>query len=378
MSIRRSLALAGAAALASSLVLAGAQGAMAVGTTGSPSAVAPSADKASHASLDLSLNGVPGTFIAGGDAREFTFRIDNSTKHDFVFIPLLKFRNKAGSLQAKDLKVQFQLPGGQWQTAVVAPDQSGEKNSSVLLMLGTLDAAGNPVDDDLHVVNRGTNYAIKVRASFADDSPLGRAGVIPVVFSAQLDDTSHQPVDNGRLSCDGGVGFVIKAHGGKPSPTPTPTHTGKPSPSPTSSHSGTPSPSGSGSPSGSASPTVPATASPTVPASPTGPTTEKPTTPPTNEPSPGSSSATPAPGESSGDTPGPIDFPVETPVITPPPLTPAGVSKAKAAADNGDKTLAQTGGGDDTTAIAAAGAAVLVAGVGTLVVLRRRKTGSQG
>ncbi|MFF4927053.1 LPXTG cell wall anchor domain-containing protein [Kitasatospora sp. NPDC001261] len=380
MSIRRSLALAGAAALASSLVLAGAQGAMAVGATGTPSAVASQADKASRASLDLSLNGVPGTFIAGGDAREFTFKIDNRTKHDFVFIPLLKFKNKAGSLQAKDLKVQYRLPGGEWQTAVVAPDQSGEKNSSVLMMLGTLDSSGNPVADDLLGVNRGKNVPIKVRASFTDGAPLGRAGVVPVVFAAQLDDSTHQPVDNGHLSCDGGVGFTIKAPGGKP----TPTHTGKPSPTPTQSQTGKPSPTASGSPSATATvtPTEKPTEKPTE--TPTGkptdtPTekpTEKPTTPATGEPS--DSATAPAPVESSGDTSGPIDFPVEPPVITPPPLTPAAVDKAKAAADGSDKALAQTGGGSNTTAIAATGGAVLVAGVGTLVVLRRRKSAQQG
>ncbi|MEU3568034.1 LPXTG cell wall anchor domain-containing protein [Kitasatospora sp. NPDC036755] len=376
MSIRRSLALAGAAALASSLVLAGAQGAMAVGVTGTPSAAASPADKASHASLDLSLNGVPGTFIAGGDAREFTFRIDNRTKHDFVFIPLLKFKSKAGSLQAKDLKVQYRLPGGEWQTAVVAPDQSGEKNDSVLMLLGALDGAGNPTAEDLLGVNRGKNVPIKVRASFTDGAPLGRAGVVPVVFAAELDDSSHQPVDNGHLSCDGGVGFVIKAPGGKPTPTPTSSHTGKPSPTATPTQTGKPSPTASGSPT--ATPTATSTATPTEKptGTPTEKPTEKPTTPATGEPS-GSASA-PAPAESGGDTAGPIDFPVEPPVITPPPLTPAAVDKAKAAADGNDKALAQTGGGSHTTAIAATGGAVLVAGVGTLIVLRRRKSAQQG
>ncbi|MGW3075139.1 LPXTG cell wall anchor domain-containing protein [Kitasatospora sp. NPDC001132] len=383
MSIRRSLALAGAAALASSLVLAGAQGAMAVGTPGTPSAVASQADKASHASLDLSLNNVPGTFIAGGDAREFTFKVDNRTKHDFVFIPLLKFKSKAGSLQAKDLKVQYRLPGGEWQTAVVAPDKSGEKkNDSVLMMLGTLDADGNPVGDDLLGVNRGKNVPIKVRASFADGSPLGRAGVVPVVFAAQLDDSSHQPVDNGHLSCDGGVGFVIKAPGGKPTPTPTSSHTGKPSPTPT--QTGKPSPTASSSPSATATttPTEKPTEKPTE--TPTGKPTETPTEKPTEQPTtpatgtPSGSATAPAPAESTGDTAGPIDFPVEPPVITPPPLTPAVVDKAKAAADGADKALAQTGGGDNTTVIAATGGAVLVAGIGTLVVLRRRKSAQQG
>ncbi|MFD7593355.1 LPXTG cell wall anchor domain-containing protein [Kitasatospora sp. NPDC059812] len=399
MSIRRSLALAGVAALASSLVLSGAQGAMAVGTTGSPSAAAQAAGKASHQSLDLSVNGVPGTFIAGGDARDFTFKIDNSTKHDFLFLPLLKFKNKAGSLKAKDLKVQYQLPGGQWQTGSVAADGGEDKDKSVLTLLGALGQDGNPTDDDLLVVNRGKSFSIKVRVSFASEAPLGRAGVVPVVFSAELDDETHAPVDGGHLSCDGvrGAGFVIKAGGGgKPSPTITPTHTGKPSPtastSPTASHSPTTStsPTPSHSATASTSPTATATATattstsatpsaePTTPSPSVPPTT--PTTPTTGEPSGSASASTsaPAPADGNGDTAGPIDFPVAVPTLTPPPLTPAAVTKAKAAADNGDKALAQTGGGDDTTAIAVAGGAVLLAGVGTLVALRRRKSAQQG
>ncbi|MEV7924368.1 LPXTG cell wall anchor domain-containing protein [Kitasatospora sp. NPDC088779] len=399
MPIRRSLALAGVAALASSLVLSGAQGAMAVGTTGSPSAAAQAAGKASHQSLDLSVNGVPGTFIAGGDARDFTFKIDNSTKHDFLFLPLLKFKNKAGSLKAKDLKVQYQLPGGQWQTGSVAADGGEDKDKSVLTLLGALGQDGNPTDDDLLVVNRGKSFSIKVRVSFTSEAPLGRAGVVPVVFSAELDDETHAPVDGGHLSCDGvrGAGFVIKAGGGgKPSPTISPSHTGKPSPtastsptashsatastSPTASHSATASTSPTASTSATATPSTSATpsAEPTTPSPSVPPTT--PTTPTTGEPSGSASASTsaPAPADGNGDTAGPIDFPVAVPTLTPPPLTPAAVTKAKAAADNGDKALAQTGGGDDTTAIAVAGGAVLLAGVGTLVVLRRRKSAQQG
>ncbi|MFJ3214873.1 LPXTG cell wall anchor domain-containing protein [Kitasatospora sp. NPDC086801] len=387
MSIRRSLALAGVAALTSSLVLSGAQGALAVGTTGSPSAAAQPAGKASHQSLDLSVNGVPGTFIAGGDARDFTFKIDNSTKHDFLFLPLLKFKNKAGSLKAKDLKVQYQLPGGQWQTGSVAADGGEDKDKSVLTLLGALGQDGNPTDDDLLVVNRGKSFSIKVRVSFTSEAPLGRAGVVPVVFSAELDDETHEPVDGGHLSCDGvrGAGFVIKAGGGgKPSPTITPTRTGKPSPTASTSATATHSPTASTSPTATATATATAsttatpTAEPTTPAPSVPPTT--PTAPTTGEPSGSASASTsaPAPADGNGDTAGPIDFPVAVPTLTPPPLTPAAVTKAKAAADSGDKTLAQTGGGDDTTAIAAAGGVVLLAGVGTLVVLRRRKSAQQG
>ncbi|MEU8512497.1 LPXTG cell wall anchor domain-containing protein [Kitasatospora sp. NPDC048722] len=381
MSIRRTLALAGAAALASSMVLAGAQGAMAVGATDAPSAAA-SAEKTAAQLLGLSLQGVPDTFIAGGDAREFTYRIDNPSKHDDVFFPLLKFKNKAGSLKAKDLKVEYQLPGEGWQTGAVAPGGGDGDDSAVTVLLGQVGDDQNPTDDSLLVVNRGKGLAVKVRVSFTGDAPLGRAGVVPVVFAAALDDDSHLPTGTPGFSCDGirGAGFTIK----KAAPTPT----GKPTPttttSPTATHTPTHTPTPTGSPTTSHSPTATATPSTTATATPTGTPTTQPTTPapttgsPSASPSASASTAAPAPSGSSTGAQEPIDFPVSVPKITPPKIVPAAVTKAKAAADNADKALATTGGGDDTTAIGAAGGAVLVAGIGTLVVLRRRKSAQQG
>ncbi|MFD9686424.1 LPXTG cell wall anchor domain-containing protein [Kitasatospora sp. NPDC059088] len=378
MSIRRSLALAGVAALTSSLVLTGAQGAMAVGSTGTPSAAAQAA-QANHQNLDLSVRGVPDTFVAGGDARVFSYRIQNSAKNDFVAFPLLKFKNKAGSLKAKDLKVEYQLPaglpgGGTWRTGSIAPGGGDGDDSAVLILLGGVNDGG-PADDALLYLAPGKRIDIDVRVSFTKDTPLGKAGVVPVVFSANADDES----DNGHFSCDGikGAGFTIKAGGGgKPTPTPTPTKTGKPTPttsaSPSATTTGTPT-------------TAPTTPAPTTPAPTTpAPTTSAPTTPATGTASPSASPtdsgapATPAPTASSTDVQQPIDFPVDVPKVTPPKITPAVVTKAKTAAADAGKTLATTGGGDDTTMIAAAGGAVLVAGVGTLVVLRRRKAGQQG
>lgn len=228
MSIRRSLALAGVAALTSSLVLTGAQGAMAVGSPGTPSAAAPSAaaqaEQAKHQGLDLSVRGVPDTFVAGGPARVFSYRIQNSAKNDFVAFPLLKFKNKAGTLKAKDLKVEYQLPaglpgGGTWKAGSIAPGGGDGDDSAVLILLGGV-SDGGPADDALLFVAPGKRIDIDVRVSFTKDTPLGKAGVVPVAFEANADDES----DNGHFSCDGikGAGFTIKAGGGSGKPTPSP------------------------------------------------------------------------------------------------------------------------------------------------------------
>lgn len=365
------------------MVLAGAQGAMAVGAGSAPSAAA-SAEKSAAELLGLSLQGVPNTFIAGGDAREFSYRIDNSSKHDDVFYPFLKFKNKAGSLKAKDFKVEYQLPGEGWQTGAVAPGGGDGDDSAALILLGQVDGDGNPSDDALLVVNRGKNLTIKVRVSFTGDAPLGKAGVVPVVFAAALDDDSHLPADNGGFSCDGirGAGFTIKKAAPTPTGKPTPTSTASPTHTPTHTPTPTGSPTTTHTPTATATPST--TPSTTATATPTGTPTTQPTTPapatgsPSASPSASGSTAAPAPTGGSTAAPEPIDFPVSVPTVTPPKIVPAAVTKAKAAADNADKALATTGGGDDTTAIAAAGGAVLAAGIGTLVVLRRRKSAPQG
>ncbi|MFC9325220.1 LPXTG cell wall anchor domain-containing protein [Kitasatospora sp. NPDC057015] len=367
MSIRRSFALAGAVALASSIVLGGAQGALAVGSAASPSAAA-KAEKAAHTALDLSVKGVPNEFVAGGDAREFTFTIDNATAHDFAFVPLLKFKDSKGKLHSADFKAEYQLPKTTAWLPTVPPPGVDNSDDAGLTALAALTPEGELTDDSVLFVGKGTNVTIKVRVSFTKDAPLGKAAVVPVVVSAELDDQTGEANGDGVWSCDQikGAGFVIKAP--KPVPSPSATTT-KPSPSATASSS----PSATASPSASPSPTATATQ------------TETPTTPATSPAA--STSSAPAPATSSAPAPStsttdgaqtPIDFPVNVPTVTPPKITDTAATKAKAKAEAAAKDLAATGGGSDSTPIAIAGGAVLAAGVGTLVVLRRRKSAQHG
>ena len=410
MSIRRSFALAGAVALVSSIVLGGAQGALAVGTAASPSATASATapakgDKAAHQSLDLSVHGVPNEFFAGGDAREFTFKVGNSTAHDFSLYPLLKLKSNDGKLRAKDFKVEYQLPGATtWSTGTSVPGGDGDDDASLILL------GDDAVEETSAItVKRATAATIKVRLSFTSGSPLGKAGVVPVAFFVQLDDTTGKQIGNGEFSCDGikGAAFHIRAPKPTPTKSPKPTPTKSPKPTPTKSSSATASPSATVSPSATASATASPsatvkpseTATPSESASPSATSVPSETAKPseTAEPSESASpsatatesttaapsASTPAPSVSSSSAAQlPIDFPVATPGVTLPALTPAVIAKATvvsdAAAPAKGKDLAQTGGGSDSTPIAIGGAAVLAAGVGTLVVLRRRKGAQQG
>lgn len=268
MSIRRSLALAGSVALASSIVLGGAQGALAVGSASPSATAAAKADKAAHKILDLSVKGVPNEFFAGGEAREFTFTIDNATAHDFAFVPLLKFKDNKGKLRAADFKAEYQLPKTTaWIPTVPPPGVDGSGDDAGLTALASLTPEGELTDDSVLFVGKGTNVTIKVRVSFTKDAPLGKAAVVPVVVSAELDDTTHEANGDGVWSCDQikGAGFTIKA----PKPVPSPSaSTTKPSTSPSPSATVTTSPSATTSPSTSASPSATATqtSTPTTPA----------------------------------------------------------------------------------------------------------------
>ncbi|MFC5666140.1 LPXTG cell wall anchor domain-containing protein [Kitasatospora misakiensis] len=432
ISIPRSLALAGAAALAASMALTGAQGAVAAATTGSTPAAAPQADKATARSLDLALDGVPRTFVAGGETRLFNFTVDNNTKSDFVYYPLLKFKNARGSLHAQHLKVEYQLPESldkskTWLPAAPAPGGGESDDDGVLFLLAKLiDDSVPDYANALLAVNKGSSVTVTVRVSVGKDAPLGSAGVVPVVFAAKAE--GNQPVGEGEFSCDGirGESFkIVAGGGGKPSPSATPSTskptgptagpTGKPTGSPSGSTtptapttSGSPSgtkpptgspsapvtpstgtspsasttPTGTGSPSASTTPTATgspsATTTPTGSTSPTAPGSASPSASATTAPAttaPAAPAPTGTPGDDDGGVRQPIDFPVKLPVVAPLPITPAGVAQARSKAD---KALASTGGGDDTTGIAIAGGAVLAVGVGTVVVLRRRRSAQQG
>ena len=410
MTIRRSFALAGAVALASSIVLGGAQGALAVGSASSPSVAAHAKDKAAQQALGLSVQGVPNEFFAGDEAREFTFKINNTTGSDFVLIPLLKFADAKGKLTAADFTAEYQLPGSStWAPVVLPPGASADDKG--LVTLAKLDDRGELTDDSVQYLAKNKSLTIKVRVAFHENAPVGKAGVVPVVFSARIDEETGQPTGDGEFSCDTvkSSRFTIRAP--KPAASPSPTKSGKPSESPSATV--TASPSASESVTASPSATVSETATPTVTpsatasvsesASPSAPATEEPTaTPsaPASSPAAPTSSA-PAPATSAPASPGapatsaapaspsasatvgvpspsasteaPVDFPVTTPTATPPKITDTAVTKAKAAAEAADKNLAQTGGGSDSTPMAIAGGAVLAAGIGTLVVLRRRK-----
>ncbi|WP_329493931.1 LPXTG cell wall anchor domain-containing protein [Kitasatospora herbaricolor] len=392
MSVRRSLVLAGTAALTSSALLVGVEGVALAASPSTPSAPALRFEIPAQQRLDLAVAGVPGTFTTGAAPREFGYTISNPSAHDFVAFPLLKFKNRQGDLRAADLTVEYQLPGSStWLAASVAPGGDGADDSVVILLGGT--DHGSVSDEALLAVRKGKSVTLKVRVAFAGQAPLGKAGLVPVAFSAQLDDGTGMPVDQGSFACAcevGCVGFTIKAPApATPTaipPSPTPVQTRQPSPTHSPASAPPPKPvTPSSAPPPSAKPVTPSsnhlTASPGPSASvPSGPAASP--SPTATRPGPSSASPSgtgpasptaPAPSTSEGG-PEQVSFPIATPAITPLVIPPAAVAKAKTTADTVERSLAQTGGGGDSTMVAVAGAALLGTGASSLVVFRRRRS----
>ncbi|MCX5077638.1 hypothetical protein OG321_41605 [Streptomyces sp. NBC_00424] len=213
MSVRRSLVLAGTAALTSSALLVGVGGVALAASPGTPSAPALRFKIPAQQRLDLAVARVPDAFTTGAAPQEFGYTISNSSAHDFVAFPLLKFKNRRGDLRAADLTVEYQLPGGNtWLTASVAPGGDGADDGVVILLGDT--NHGGVSDEALLAVRKGRSVTLKARTAFAGQAPLGKASLVPVAFSAQLDAGTGMPVDQGSFACAcevGSVGFSIKS-----------------------------------------------------------------------------------------------------------------------------------------------------------------------
>ncbi|WP_329581709.1 hypothetical protein OG500_18710 [Kitasatospora sp. NBC_01250] len=432
--MRRSLALAAVGTLASSAVLTGAPAALAaapfsapfsahlalpaiLATSPTPSATpATGDDQAVPAAVRprLEVQGLRDRITAGAAPTEFTVELTNPSKSDLVFYPALRVNDKAGDFDTTALTVDYRRGQQDWQPSTVPT------YLNTLRLLGPLDQNGVPAPGALIFVKAGRSVSIKVRLGLPADNPTGPAFAQFVSYWAPVD-AQRQPTQAGEMSASRPSYFCVVSPGTpKPSHSPTgsasptvepsssPTVPATPSASPSSpatppaspsapatpsappSTSASPSPSGSASPSPSPSqtpaptPSTGASATPTPSATPSRSATPAPSASATATPAP----STPAPASalpggpssspsssSSDDTVTP--FPVQPPAAAVLPIPATAVQQAQASAAADEKSLAFTGGGGDAVPIAVTGATVFALGVGTLVLLRRRKGGAR-
>ncbi|GAB2687989.1 hypothetical protein [Kitasatospora kifunensis] len=421
--MRRSLALAAVGTLASSVVLTGAPAALAaapfampaiVATGSTPPAPAPGTasssapgagtgdaqgaagesaqrqgqiDQAVPAAVRprLAVQDLRDKINAGAAPTEFTVRLTNPSHSDLVFYPALRVDDKSGDFDNAALTVDYRRGRQDWRPSTVPT------YLDTVRLLGPLDQGGVPTPDALIFVKAGTSVSIEVRLGLPADSPTGPAFAQFISYWAPVD-AEQQPTQAGEMSASRPAYFCVLPPG-TPKPSQSPTQSGSATPSPSPSATVTPSPSASADSSAtpSAKPSPSRTSSPTPSASASAPATATaaptrsatPSTPaasvsPVTVPPAGVVPVTPSPSSpSSPDTGTVTPFPVPPPAAAAVPIPATAVQQAQAAAASQEKSLAFTGGGSDAGPIAVTGAAVFALGVGTLVLLRRRKGGAR-
>ncbi|MFI6445522.1 LPXTG cell wall anchor domain-containing protein [Kitasatospora sp. NPDC050543] len=376
MKLRRGLAISAAVTVVSASALAAATpAALATPALGHPAVAAPADARTSAPTL--SVKGFPAQITAGEPAVTFSAVFSNTTGLDLIFLPFLRVRADHTDLLPEQQRVRYQdVDTNAWHDAVAISaiaDQPGAP-----MVLGPVDAAGQSTEDSWLYIPAGESLAIPLKFALTADAKADTADVEFLTSWIDLDSLASERYSVGSADAR----FKIVAPGGS---TASPSATTSASATATTPASATPSHPGSASPSASATvtPTATATAGPsasltgTPSASASATASARPTTPAAPAPVT-SGTAAPATGQGGGAVPAAALTSAE---LGRPKASAATVAKAKAKAatrPSGGANLATTGGGDDSTGLAIAGAAVLAAGVGTLVVLRRRKGGTTG
>ncbi|MGW7101091.1 hypothetical protein [Streptomyces sp. NPDC054838] len=105
---------------------------------------------------ELGLNGVPGTFKAGGEWTDFTLAVDNSQgKAQESYVLVLAVAHQRAALEAGDARVQVRF-AGQWHDVAI------EDEGGVLVALLT---------DDLNIPKGA--FGLEVRVKFGAGAPAG-------------------------------------------------------------------------------------------------------------------------------------------------------------------------------------------------------------
>ncbi|MFJ9953032.1 hypothetical protein [Kitasatospora sp. NPDC091207] len=264
---------------------------------------------------ELSVEGVPASFTAGGQGRPFKLVVANHSGKDVRVLPEVTLQTE-GPLPADVVRLEFRTPEGGWLPATTRQEDpaTGQLNFG----LGTGDK-----EADLVRLRDGASRTIEVRLTFAEGAPLGGASVLLTGHSLP-EGAGLAVTTSGRA-----VRFTVAAP----------------------SASGTP----SAPPSPSASPTPPAPAATTAAAPASTPPAPAPVAP-----SPSTAAVVPA-AQVAGAAPS-QPAAAAAPAVAPVPAPEAG--------------LASTGGGSSSAPMAITGAMAIGMGVGTLGVLvakRRRR-----
>lgn len=164
---------------------------------------------------ELSVEGVPGSFTAGGQAKPFKLVVANHSGKDIHVLPEVTVQVEH-PLPADVVRLEFRTPQGEW----LAARPRSEDPATGRLHLGL--SSGNK-EADLVDLRDGASRTIDVRLAFAGDAPVGTASVLLTGYSLP------EGGGLGVTTSSRAVGFTVVAPSGSGTPSapasPTPTVT---------------------------------------------------------------------------------------------------------------------------------------------------------
>ncbi|MYW01504.1 LPXTG cell wall anchor domain-containing protein [Streptomyces sp. SID3343] len=165
----------------------------------------------------IKLVGLPGSFVAGGDAASFKASITNDKGKDLEFIPTLVIMNDAGSLRGSHLKLEYKDPKtGQWRSAHLEDVEERGGNA--------VGAALGDDEDVLWQLKSKATVDIELRLAFTDKAPVGKSLAFYFAFSGAANGSDfYTSMSDGYIFTIAAPGKTVPKTEYKPKPPAQPT-----------------------------------------------------------------------------------------------------------------------------------------------------------
>lgn len=173
------------------------------------------------------LEGVPASFAAGEEAKQFKLVYTNRTGKDLKVLPTVVFQGQT-ELTADVLTFEYEAPGGRWQEGRPGFDSGPGRSGWLYMSRWTGDKGADVLD-----LPKGETRTVNVRLSFTKNAPAMAESLVPV------EGGEPGPGESPNSGFGPKADFTVSAAAGTPEPTPTPTRT--PTPTATAPAPGAPS-----------------------------------------------------------------------------------------------------------------------------------------
>ncbi|MQS16507.1 LPXTG cell wall anchor domain-containing protein [Streptomyces kaniharaensis] len=153
------------------------------------------------------LDGVPASFTAGGEAKQFKLVYTNRTGKDLRVLPTVLFQGQT-KLTADVLTFEYETPSGRWQEGSPSIDSGHSGWLYMTRWTGDKDA-------DILNLPKGETRTVNVRLSFTKNAPAMAESLLPV------DSSEPGPGESANSGFGPKTEFTVEAAAGTSAPTPT-------------------------------------------------------------------------------------------------------------------------------------------------------------